>query len=96
MNLPISVAQLIKSYDLSALRWERADDRYVVVREILDRGSADARHWLATQLSREDIRKLLCEFRGAGFDESGRAKLRAEFDLTEEDIPVRPSIPWNG
>ncbi|HET6150295.1 MAG TPA: hypothetical protein VFH68_22335 [Polyangia bacterium] len=96
MDLPIGVAQLVKSYDLSSLRWDNIDDRYVVVREILDRGSTDARQWLDQQLSREDIRKLLCEFRGAGFDEPARARLRAEFELTAEDIPVRPFIAWNG
>jgi hypothetical protein len=43
MDLPLSVLQLIKSYDVSALRWESAEDRYAIVREILDRGSLDAR-----------------------------------------------------
>jgi hypothetical protein len=96
MDLPMSVLQLVKSYDVSALRWERADDRYAVVREVLDRGSLEARRWLQTQLSREETRQLLREFRGAGFDEPGRQRLRAEYGLTTEDIPVRAFIAWNG
>jgi len=32
VDLPLSVAQLVKSYDISTLRWDSADDRYVVVR----------------------------------------------------------------
>jgi hypothetical protein len=96
VDLPVSVAQLVKSYDISTLQWDRADDRYVVVREILDRGGAEPRRWLEGQLSRAEIRDLLREFRGAGFDEPARARLRAEFDLTEDDIPVRNFVAWSG
>jgi hypothetical protein len=96
MDLPVSVLQLIKSYDVAALQWDRAEDRYAIVREILDRGSPDAWRWLHTQLTREDTRRLLCEFRGAGFDEPARARLRAEYNLTTEDIPVRAFIAWSG
>jgi hypothetical protein len=96
MDLPLSVLQLIKSYEVSALRWDRVEDRYAIVREILDRGSTEARQWLETQLTREAVRNLLREFRGAGFDEPGRAKLRAEFDLSTDDIPVRRYVAWSG
>jgi hypothetical protein len=96
MDLPLSVLQLIKSYDVSALRWERSEDRYAIVREILDRGSPEARDWLWTQLTRGEIQRLLREFRGAGFDEPGRAKLRAEFGLSTDEIPVRPFVAWSG
>jgi len=51
---------------------------------------------LEGQLSRDEIRALLKEFRGAGFDEPARARLRAEFDLTEDDIPVRNFVAWSG
>ena len=96
MDFPLSVLQLIKSYDVSALRWENVEDQYAIVREILDRGSPDARRWLETQLTREETRRLLCEFRGAGFDEPGRARLRAAYDLTTADIPIRAFVAWSG
>jgi hypothetical protein len=96
MELPMSVLQLIKSYDVTALRWDTVEDRYAIVREILDRGSPDAHRWLQTQLTREETRRLLCEFRGAGFDEPSRARLRIEYDLTTADIPVRPFVAWSG
>lgn len=96
MDLPLSVLQLIKSYDVASLRWERIEDRYAIVREILDRGSREARGWLDGQLSREEVRELLREFRGAGFDEPGRAKLRAEYGLTTDDLPPRAYVAWSG
>jgi len=95
MDLPQSVAQLVKSYDTASLQWDRIDDRYAVVREILDRGAIEARAWLEAQLSWEELRALLREFRGAGFDEPGRARLRSEFDLTVDEIPVRAFVQWS-
>jgi hypothetical protein len=96
MDLPVSVLQLVKSYDVAALRWERIDDRYAIVREVLDRGSSEARRWLDARLSSDEVRELLREFRGAGFDEPARARLRTEFGLTTEDIPARPFVAWSG
>lgn len=95
-ELPPYVRCLLKTYDIDSLRWEVADDRYAIVREILDRGSEEAQGWLAAHLGDAEIRGLLKEYRGAGFDEPAREKLRTKFSLTTADMPIRPFIPWKG
>jgi putative SOS response-associated peptidase YedK len=91
-NLPESVRRLLKSYDSDQLSWTNVDDRYAIVREILQRGSEDARRWLAGKLTHQEIRDLIARFRAAGFDEIQRRDLRRDFALGPEDVPVRPFL----
>jgi hypothetical protein len=93
-QFPVFVSRLLKSYDLHALHWTEYADRYAIVREVLDRGSAEARQWLDARLTFDEIRALLTDFRGAGFDEPARARLRQEYNLTLNEIPARPFVRW--
>jgi hypothetical protein len=97
-DCPVSVRQLLKSYDPAQLRWHEPADRWEIVAAILTRGGADAREWLAGQMTREELRELATNFRGAGLDEPDRARVRAELSLTEVEIPARPFIEfrWRG
>jgi hypothetical protein len=96
--VPEHVLRLLKSYDVGELRWEDPDSRYAIVREILQRGSPEAREWLGHVLTRNEIRTLIREYRGAGFNEPERVRLREEYGLTIGDVPVRPFIGfgWKG
>jgi hypothetical protein len=91
-DCPLSVRQLLKSYDSAQLRWRDPAARWEIVAAVLTRGDADAREWLAGQMTRDELRALATNFRGAGLDESDRARVRAELALTEADIPRRPFI----
>jgi hypothetical protein len=82
----------LKTYDPSALNWSAANDRYVIVREILLRGDHDALAWLRGVLGRNEVRALVRRYQGAGANEPQRAKLRRELGLTREDIPSRPYL----
>jgi hypothetical protein len=93
-QLPVFVSRLLKSYDLRALHWTEQADRYAIVREILERGSVEAREWLDEHLTFGQVRELLTEFRGAGFDEPARARLRQKYNLTLNEIPARPFVHW--
>jgi hypothetical protein len=62
------------------------------VREILVRGDAVAKRWLRGRLSRDEVRKLVRAYRGAGCAEPDREVLRRKLALTASDIPVRPYI----
>jgi hypothetical protein len=89
---PQSVAQLLKTYEPSQLRWENPADRWAIVSAVLVRGGVDAREWLGRRLSRAELQQLARQFRGAGLNEPDRAKVRADLGLSEEDIPKRPFL----
>ncbi len=92
LDAPETVRRLLKTYDPSDLIWERPDDRYAIVREILVRGEDKARRWLRMILRRSEVRELVRQYRGAGCSEPERRKLRNELALTSDDIPVRPYL----
>jgi hypothetical protein len=92
-DAPECVTQLLKTYDPAELDWMVDDHRYAVVREIILRGSTEARRWLARVLRRTEVRALLSQYRGAGCTEPERRRLRARFRLTREDIPERWHLP---
>ncbi len=89
LELPEGVARLLKSYDLTQLRWEHLPDRWAIVAEILVRGSQPARAWLNARLSRRELQVLARRFRGAGLNEPARERVRAELGLDERAIPKR-------
>lgn len=91
-DAPESVVRLLKSYEPRALLWADPIHRYVVVREILARGDAEARTWLWSTMTRHLVRKLVRDHRGAGLAEPERAKLRCELGLTTDDLPMRPYL----
>jgi len=91
-DAPQSVRRLLKSYEPEALKWAEPDHRYVIVREILLRGDAEAGRWLRTVLGRNQVRALVRRYEGAGVSEPDRARLRKELDLTTADIPSRPYL----
>jgi hypothetical protein len=91
-DAPIEVRRLLKSYEPSALRWARSDDRYVIVRAILVRGDDRAQRWLRSVLRRDQVRELVRQYGGAGSSEPERARLRRALRLTLEDIPARPYL----
>ena len=91
-DCPLSVRQLLKSYDPAQLRWQDPSDRWAIVAAILTRGGAAAREWLAGQMTREELRMLATDFHGAGLAEPDRARARAELSLSESEIPPRPFI----
>jgi hypothetical protein len=89
LPLPVAVARLLKTYDTARLRWEEPTDRWAIVSAVLVQGNAEARVWLDGRLAREELRALARQFRGAGLAEPERARLRAELDLDENEIPRR-------
>lgn len=91
-DAPMAVQRLLKTYDPHRLRWANRDDRHVIAREILVRGDPSAKRWLRRRLSRNEVRELIAEYRGAGASEPERQLLRARLGLTTEDIPVRPHL----
>ena len=93
--VPSAVRRLLKTYDPSQLRWNDATDRWAIVSAILVRGSEEARDWLRARLSSEELRELARQFHGAGLNEPDRARLRAELDLDEEEIPPRPFLGFD-
>jgi len=98
VDMPIEVRRLLKSYDLSELRWLVRQDRHAIVVAILTRGDEAAERWLWRHCSREAVREVLREFHGAGCDNEGRAVLREKLGMTEHELPPRPfsSVPWRG
>jgi hypothetical protein len=98
LELPAAVARLLRTYEVARLRWDEPSDRWAIVAEVLVRGDAEARQWLATRLDREGVRELVRQFRGAGLAEPERARLRAELGLDENDLPVRAFLghAWGG
>ncbi len=90
MDSPAAVRRLLKTYNPADLRWTNADDRYTIVCEILIRGDREARQWLDEMLDLDQVRQLLKEYRGTGCTEPDRKRLRTAFNLSTDDIPVRP------
>lgn len=86
---PESVIKLLKSYDPDELQWRVADHRHLIVVAILTRGNDDAKEWLWSVLSREEVRDLVRQYAGAGCAEPERAQLRVQLGLTTADIPTR-------
>jgi hypothetical protein len=97
-DMPIEVQGLLKSYALKEIVWAKPMSRHTVVLLILTRGGEAAERWLWSQCSREEMCDLLRRFQAAGADNEERAFLRAKLNLTEEDIPPRPTgfIRWRG
>jgi hypothetical protein len=95
LEIPEAVARLLKPYDVSRLRWDHPSDRWAIASEILVRGSAEARAWLDRLLSLRQLRQLARRFRGAGLNEPGRAKIRVELSLSEDDIPRRAFLGFS-
>jgi len=93
-DAPEAVRRLLKTYQPAALLWADPDHRYAIVREVLVRGDQTARAWLAAVMASADVRTLVKEYRGAGCSEPERQRLRTEFGLSTEDIPVRPGLDW--
>jgi hypothetical protein len=95
---PLSVRQLLKTYDPGQLRWDVPTDRWAIVSAILTRGAPEARSWLDGRLTLDQLRELVRQFKGAGLAEQERAQLRTELGLTEADIPKRPfvTLDWDG
>ena len=90
MDTPAPVRSLLKTYNPADLRWINPDDRYAIVCEILIRGNSEARQWLDQMLDLDQVRQLVKEYRGTGCTEPDRVRLRTEFNLSADDIPVRP------
>ena len=64
-----------------------------VVAAIVNRWAQDetpaASAWLASQLSKTQIRETLARMGGAGLDGAGRAKVRTAYDLDVDILPDR-------
>jgi hypothetical protein len=91
-DAPESVQKLLKSYDPGKLRWSIPGHRYEIVIAALTRGDREAKRWLWSVLSRDQVRKLVREFRGAGCAEPTRRLLRRQLKLSKVDIPPRPYL----
>jgi hypothetical protein len=91
-DAPLAVQRLLKTDDPRSLRWANRDDRHAIVREILVRGDASAKRWLSRKLSRNEIRELIAEYRGAGSSEPDRQILRKKLGLTTSELPIRPHL----
>jgi hypothetical protein len=91
-DAPESVRKLLKSYDPKALRWSIPGHRYEIVIAVLTRGNEEATQWLWSVLSRDQVRKLVRTFRGAGCAEPARALLRRQLKLSKIDLPTRPYL----
>jgi hypothetical protein len=89
-DAPEAVRKLLKSYDPKALRWGTPSHRYEIVVTILTRGNREAKRWLWSVLSREEVRALVRTYRGAGCAEPARRLLRRQLKLTKRDVPSRP------
>lgn len=92
-DAPESVIKLLKSYDPAALLWAERDHRHLIVVAILTRGNEEAKEWLWSVLSREEVRELVREYAGACCAEPERDQLRKELALTTADIPTRSFVP---
>ena len=77
-NLDRPCSLLAWRLGLVALRWADPDHRHLIVVAILTRGNAEAQEWLWSVLSREEVRELVREYRGACCAEPERAQLRKE------------------
>ena len=93
-DAPECVIKLLKSYDASALLWSDTDHRHAIVVAVLTRGNEEAKQWLWSALSREEVRELVREYRGACCAEPERAELRKQLGLTTADIPTRPYVDF--
>jgi hypothetical protein len=91
-DAPMAVQRLLKTYDPRSLRWANQDDRHAIVREILVRGDSSARRWLRRKLSRNAVRQLIADYRGAGSSEPDRQILRKKLGLTTEELPIRAHL----
>jgi hypothetical protein len=91
-DAPVTVRRLLKSYDVTALKWAESDHRYAIVRAILVKGDAQAARWLRKALRPTEVRELVQRYRGAGCNEPERQKLRKQLRLTVNDIPERPYL----
>jgi hypothetical protein len=91
-DAPESVRKLLKSYDPRQLRWSMRGHRYEIVVAILTRGNEEAKHWLWSVLSRDQVRELVRKYRGAGCAEPARSLLRRQLKLSKVDVPTRPYV----
>jgi hypothetical protein len=66
--------------------------RHIVVVAILTGGEANAKRWLGSVSSRQEVRALVKEYRGSGCAEPDRILLRRQLRLTTDDIPHRPYL----
>ncbi len=94
-DAPEPVRKLLKSYDPKALRWSIPGHRYEIVVAVLTRGNDQAKQWLWSALSRDQVRKLVRKFRGAGCAEPARALLRRQLKLSKIDVPTRPYLGFS-
>jgi hypothetical protein len=95
-DAPESVVKLLKSYDPAELQWQVADHRHLIVVSVLTRGNEDAKEWLWSVLSREEVRELVRQYAGSGCAEPDRVQLRAQLGLTATDIPRRAYLGMEG
>jgi len=91
-DAPEAVRKLLKSYDPKTLRWSVPGHRYEIVIAVLTRGNDQAKQWLWSILSRDQVRKLVREFRGSGCAEPARRLLRRQLKLSKIDVPTRPYL----
>ena len=91
-DAPEPVRKLLKSYEPKALRWSIPGHRYEIVVAVLTRGNDQAKQWLWSALSRDQARKLVRKFRGAGCAEPARVLLRRQLKLSKIDVPTRPYL----
>ncbi len=90
---PPYVRRLLGRYAPASLQWSEPAHRYVVVREILLRGSERALGWLRGLLAPRDINDLVRLYAGAGCTDRERKKLRRLLRLTTRDIPPQEIEP---
>jgi hypothetical protein len=90
VDLPIAVRRLLDSSPAREPRWALPEERHTIVVEILTRGDDAAERWLWSQTSKDDVRSLLRQYGGAGFDDEARDMLRRKMGLSERDVPRRP------
>jgi hypothetical protein len=88
-DAPESVVKLLTSYDPKELRWRVTDHRHLIVVATLTRGNTEAKDWLWSVLSHDEVRDLVRQYAGAGCAEPDRVQLREQLDLTTTDIPTR-------
>jgi hypothetical protein len=91
-DAPEAVRKLLKSYNPKTLRWSIPGHRYEIVIAVLTRGNDQAKQWLWSILSRDQVRELVRKFRGAGCAEPARALLRRQLKLSKIDVPARPYL----
>jgi hypothetical protein len=58
-DTPESVVRLLKSYDPARLLWAERDHRHLIVVAVLTRGNEQAKAWLWSVLTREEVRELV-------------------------------------